>query len=94
MTENTIDYNGAPCWYKGRNGLAKQTGISMFLTYSKAIVLSPVNKKVGITGSCFIEIPVSEIDNVIELLKSLKREEQINQEAIQIENERNTNQNG
>ena len=56
--------------YTGRNGTFKCIGLHI-LNGGSYIVLAPINSK-DTAGHCFIDIPVEDLDSVINALKAYK----------------------
>lgn len=88
MARNIITYTNR-CLFLGRNGMYKQAGIVAVLTRNECVSITPITCK-GIPAKCFIEVPIENIDTFIDMLRNLKAEHRIKQ----LENGRNTNQNG
>ena len=86
MARNIITYTSR-CLFLGRNGMYKQAGIIAVLSRNKCISLTPITCK-GFPARCFVEVPIEDVDTLIDMLHNLKAEHRIKQ----LENERNTNQ--
>ncbi len=86
MARNIITYTNR-CLFLGRNGMYKQAGIIASLTLNGCIAFTPITCK-GFPARCFVEIPIEDVDTLIDMLHNLKAEHRIKQ----LENERNTNQ--
>jgi len=55
----------------GRNGIIKQTGISLCTDgVNKTVIIEPINSK-GQIAKCFMEIPLEDVPSVIEALEKM-----------------------
>lgn len=55
--------NPAPCQSLGRNGIIQTTGVEILPTIlESSILLSPVTSKGRPSSSCFIEIPLEDVE--------------------------------
>ena len=71
----TVDYKNKTHFRarsQGRNGMMITTGvyINAFRTIS-CVDITPINSK-DMLGNCFIQVPLEDVDAVIEALKSCK----------------------
>lgn len=58
--------------YKGRNRVSTAKGLEILLTQGGTqFMISPINKQ-GASEACWIEIPIADIDKVIDALKKTK----------------------
>lgn len=64
MKDITFNRNVEFC---GRNGLFKQSGISVAKVIGNRVILEPITSK-GVIGRCSVEIPVENIPDVIKAL--------------------------
>jgi hypothetical protein len=56
--------------FLGRNGMFKQTGISVATTGAKSVTLQPFTSK-GIIGRAWLEIPLEDVPSVIAALQKV-----------------------
>ena len=57
--------------FQGRNGYFRCSGFKIVHFADKIIDIYPLTSK-GVVGNCQLDIPVEEIDNLIEILKQIK----------------------
>lgn len=66
----TINYDTMVS-FEGRNGMFKQSGIDIMITGDGQVALQPITSKMQ-PGRCWVEIPMGNLDDVIEALKAIK----------------------
>lgn len=59
----------------GRNGMFKQSGISVVQHDRKNVSLIPFTSK-NVIGNCFVEIPLEDVPSVIAALKKVTAQKQ------------------
>ena len=57
--------------FQGRNGYFRCSGFKISNFVDNIVDIYPLTSK-GIAGNCHLEIPVEEINNLIEILKKFK----------------------
>ena len=58
--------------FQGRNGWFQSIGLAIFQVQNEDVInIQPITTKEKV-GNCMIEIPIEEIDNLIEILNKIK----------------------